>query len=207
MVTEPPSDPIAAVTHRDPYPYCGELVALRPIARDERLGLWIACSAGAVADVLASDLCRVRPLAEPLPKALLGSTAGLIFEHLVRMNDGAKHAWRSSSCSPCRAGSRISRSAADQASQRAETDRRVERGDGRGTGGRRPSSAERLGAARRQLVAGMSGTDKGTQSAPHADAGSGGGPCRCRTALVGRTRTREPAAPNSTVATPSMIKL
>jgi hypothetical protein len=30
----PPSNPVAAVTHPDPYPYYAELVAQRPIHRD-----------------------------------------------------------------------------------------------------------------------------------------------------------------------------
>jgi cytochrome P450 len=84
-------DPIAAVTHPDPYPYYAELVARRPIHRDETLGLWVAASAEAVTAVLTSEACRVRPPAEPVPRALVGSPAGEIFGHLVRMNDGAGH--------------------------------------------------------------------------------------------------------------------
>lgn len=83
-----PSDPIAAVTHPDPYPYYESLMAERPFERDERLGLWVAASAEAVTAVLTSDICRVRPPAEPVPRALLGSPAAEIFRRLVRMNDG-----------------------------------------------------------------------------------------------------------------------
>jgi cytochrome P450 len=86
-----PSDPIAAVTHPDPYPYYAELVAERPFYRDAGLGLWVAASAPAVTAALSSDLARVRPPAEPVPRGLLGSAAGEIFRHLVRMNDGATH--------------------------------------------------------------------------------------------------------------------
>jgi cytochrome P450 len=89
---EPPRDPIAAVTHPDPYPYYADLVTRRPLYRDDALGLWVASSAGAVSPVLASELCRVRPPTEPVPKALVGSPAGEIFRHLVRMNDGPGHA-------------------------------------------------------------------------------------------------------------------
>jgi cytochrome P450 len=85
-----PTDPIAAVTFPDPYPFYAELAA-RGLYRDETLGLWIAASAEAVTAVLASDLCRVRPPAEPVPRALVGSPAGEIFRHLVRMNDGPLH--------------------------------------------------------------------------------------------------------------------
>jgi len=86
-----PPDPIAAVTHPDPYPFYADLVAHRPLYRDEALRLWVATSAAAVTAVLTSDLGRVRPPAEPVPTALLGSPAGEIFRHLVRMNDGPGH--------------------------------------------------------------------------------------------------------------------
>jgi cytochrome P450 len=86
-----PLDPIAAATHADPYPYYAQMVTSRPIHRDDALGLWVAASADAVTAVLKSDLVRVRPPAERVPKALLGSTAGEIFEQLVRMIDGPAH--------------------------------------------------------------------------------------------------------------------
>jgi cytochrome P450 len=85
------TDPISAVTHPDPYPFYADLAAHRPLYRDEALRLWVASSAEAVTAVLASDLCRVRPPAEPVPTALLGSPAGEVFRHLVRMNDGPGH--------------------------------------------------------------------------------------------------------------------
>jgi cytochrome P450 len=87
-----PPDPIAAVTHPDPYPFYAELVAQKPLYRDDALGLWVAASAEAVTAVLASDLCRVRPPAEPVPRAIVESPAGEIFRHLVRMTDGPGHA-------------------------------------------------------------------------------------------------------------------
>jgi len=86
-----PVDAIAAATHPDPYPYYAELIARRPLHRDDSLGLWIAASAAAVAAALTSEACRVRPLSEPVPKALIGTTAGDLFRRLVRMNDGAYH--------------------------------------------------------------------------------------------------------------------
>ena len=81
-----PPDPISAVTHPDPYPYYARLVAEAPFQQHD--GLWVAASAEAVTAVLTSQLCRVRPPAEPVPKALLGSPAAEIFRRLVRMNDG-----------------------------------------------------------------------------------------------------------------------
>jgi cytochrome P450 len=86
-----PANPIEAVVHADPYPYYADLVAHAPVHRDETLGLWVASSARAVTAVLASGLCRVRPRAEPVPRALVGTAAGAIFGHLVRMNDGLGH--------------------------------------------------------------------------------------------------------------------
>ena len=87
-----PLDPIAAVTHHDPYRYYQALLAERPFYRDDALGLWVASSAAAVTSVLESKACRVRPPAEPVPRAVAGSPAGEIFGALVRMNDGARHA-------------------------------------------------------------------------------------------------------------------
>jgi hypothetical protein len=69
----PPAHPVAAVTHADPYPYYAELVAHRPLYRDAALDLWVASSADVVTAVMTSERCRVRPAAEPVPRALLGS--------------------------------------------------------------------------------------------------------------------------------------
>jgi cytochrome P450 len=88
----PPESPIAAVTHPDPYPYYRDLVASRPLHRDQGLGLWVAAGAEAVTAVLSSPLVRVRPPAEPVPSALVGSPLAEIFGRLVRMTDGPGHA-------------------------------------------------------------------------------------------------------------------
>ncbi|MCC7272692.1 MAG: cytochrome P450 [Alphaproteobacteria bacterium] len=88
----PPTDPIAAVTHPDPYPYYAALVAERPFLRDERLGLWVAAGAAAVEGALSAGAARVRPPDQPVPPALLGSAVGGTFGRLVRMTDGAYHA-------------------------------------------------------------------------------------------------------------------
>ena len=85
-----PQNPIAAVTHPNPYPYYDDLVARR-LYRDDALGLWVATSADAVTAVLSSERCRVRPIAEPVPAALIGTVAGDIFSQLVRMSDGPAH--------------------------------------------------------------------------------------------------------------------
>lgn len=87
-----PANPIAAATHPDPYLYYQRLATGRPFYFDEGLGLWVASSAAAVSAVLGSPALRVRPPAEPVPAALLGSVAGEIFGRLVRMTDGPAHA-------------------------------------------------------------------------------------------------------------------
>jgi cytochrome P450 len=86
-----PSDPIAAVTHADPYPYYAHLVATRPFHRDEGLGFWVAAGVDAVDAVLASELCRVRPVAEPVPKAIARAAAGEVFGRLIRFDNGPGH--------------------------------------------------------------------------------------------------------------------
>lgn len=82
-----PHDAIAAVTHPDPYPWYAALVAERPFHYDARLKLWIAASAEAVTAVLQSDLCHVRPAAEPVPRHLGSGAAAQVFRRLVRMRD------------------------------------------------------------------------------------------------------------------------
>lgn len=86
-----PDNLLAAASHPDPYPYYAALLAYRPIYRETRLGLWVALGAQAVAAVLESPHCRVRPTAEKVPASIAGSRAGEVFGHLVRMNDGARH--------------------------------------------------------------------------------------------------------------------
>jgi len=87
-----PADPVAAVTHADPYPYYAALREGPPLAWNEALQLWVASRADVVERVLqAHGALRVRPMAEPVPRAIAGSAAGEVFGHLVRMNDGAAH--------------------------------------------------------------------------------------------------------------------
>jgi len=87
-----PADPIAAVTHPDPYPYYRWLSAEKPFAFDQSLGLWVAASAETVGEVLADVRLSVRPAGEPIPQAISGTAAGRVFGELARMNEGARHA-------------------------------------------------------------------------------------------------------------------
>jgi cytochrome P450 len=86
-----PPDPIAAVTHSNPYPYYADLVKNKPIYYDTDLELWVASSADIVESVLTNNIYRVRPVRDPVPANLLGSPAADIYRHLIRMNDGDYH--------------------------------------------------------------------------------------------------------------------
>jgi len=81
----------AAPTHSDPYPYYEEL-AQRGLFRDEAQGVWVAASAEAVAAVFDNPQCFTRPLEQPVPEAMRGTSVADIFARLVRMRDGAGHA-------------------------------------------------------------------------------------------------------------------
>jgi len=86
-----PADPLAAVTHPDPYPYYATLARQPAPVFDARLNLWIVAHADTVAAVLAHPDCRVRPVHEPVPAAIAGP-AGDVFGALMRMKDGERHA-------------------------------------------------------------------------------------------------------------------
>lgn len=96
-----PDNVLSAAAHPDPYRYYAALLAYRPIYRDHRLGLWVALGADRVTAVLGSELCRVRPPAEPVPAAIAGAPSGEVFRHLVRMNDGPRHAAAKGAVSAC----------------------------------------------------------------------------------------------------------
>ena len=87
-----PADPVAAATHADPYSYYAELRADPPLVWNETLRVWVASRADVIESLLLAHVAlRVRPAAEPVPRAILGSPAGEVFGHLVRMNDGTAH--------------------------------------------------------------------------------------------------------------------
>lgn len=62
--------------------------AARPFHFDAGLAVWVAASAAAVAEVLHSPLCGVRPAGQPLPAALQGRALGAYFGRLLRQTDG-----------------------------------------------------------------------------------------------------------------------
>ncbi|WP_395055351.1 cytochrome P450 [Polaromonas sp.] len=89
---QPPGDPIAAVTHPDPWPYYRQLRESRPSYFDAGLQLWVASSQSVIVEALHHPALTVRPPGEPVPAALQGTAAGEVFALLVRMTDGAFHA-------------------------------------------------------------------------------------------------------------------
>lgn len=92
MNPEPnPDNILAASAHRNPYPYYAALAAGPALVFDAPRKLWIASSAAGVKAVLGNPACRVRPVSEPVPAAIIGSAAGEVFGHLVRMNEGLRH--------------------------------------------------------------------------------------------------------------------
>jgi len=87
-----PFNAIAAVCHPNPYPYYQRLLTGPALFFDADLRLWIASRAAVIRQVLEHPHCQVRPSAEPVPNALSGSSAGAVFAHLIRMNEGTAHA-------------------------------------------------------------------------------------------------------------------
>ncbi|MEO5793915.1 MAG: cytochrome P450 [Rhodoferax sp.] len=86
-----PAHVFAAPTHTDPYPYYAALVAGPALVFAPELGVWIAARADVVAEVLGNPCCKVRPVAEPVPPAIVGTVAGTLFGQWLRMQDGSAH--------------------------------------------------------------------------------------------------------------------
>jgi cytochrome P450 len=82
MDIAPPTDPLAAVSHPDPYAYYAELATAERPERDDRLGLWIVANPTHVAQLLRHPDARVVPPA--------GAPRG--FAEYARFNEGERHA-------------------------------------------------------------------------------------------------------------------
>jgi cytochrome P450 len=87
-----PRNAVEAVVHAQPYAYYASLRERSPLFHDDGLGLWVAATAEVIGEALRHPALRVRPLQEPVPRALAGTPAGEVFAHLVRMTDGEFHA-------------------------------------------------------------------------------------------------------------------
>jgi cytochrome P450 len=86
-----PQDILHAARHADPYPYYARLRET-PLFRDPQTQLWVATSPEVAEAALRHPQLCVRPPAEPVPRALLGTALGEVFAQLVRMTDGDFHA-------------------------------------------------------------------------------------------------------------------
>jgi cytochrome P450 len=91
MTQTDPTDPLQAVTHPNPYPYYAALRKRASLARDEVSRLWIAARARTVNAVLSDERLTVRPVGEPVPRAIAEQPAGKVFGQLARMNEGERH--------------------------------------------------------------------------------------------------------------------
>jgi cytochrome P450 len=87
-----PANAIAAASHADPYPYYRKMLAGPALYFDADVRLWIASRAAVIEQVFDNPCCLVRPIGEPVPHAIAGSSAGAIFARLMRMNEGRAHA-------------------------------------------------------------------------------------------------------------------
>ncbi|MET3139444.1 cytochrome P450 [Undibacterium sp. GrIS 1.2] len=72
----------------NPYPFYAELRARASFFHDES-GLVVATDSRAARAILAEPAAAVRPLTEPVPKTIAGSTAGDVFGRLIRMTEGS----------------------------------------------------------------------------------------------------------------------
>lgn len=81
------ANPLAALRHPDGVACCRHALHGPGFYFDATLGSWVAVTADAVRDVLASPLCRVRPRHEPVPAALQPHELGQWFARLLRQRD------------------------------------------------------------------------------------------------------------------------
>ena len=86
-----PTDPIAAVTHPDPYAHYAALRAEAGLHWFPDRKLWALVSAPGVTTAFNMPAAKVRPPSEPIPPFLQGSPAGQLFGRLARMSDGTAH--------------------------------------------------------------------------------------------------------------------
>ena len=87
-----PSNAVVAASHPNPYPYYRQLLAGPALYCDTDLRLWVASRPDVIQEVFDNPHCLVRPVAEPVPRAIAGGAAGAVFAQLMRMNDGVAHA-------------------------------------------------------------------------------------------------------------------
>jgi len=82
MDIAPPTDPLAAVSHPDPYAYYAELATSERPDWDDRLGLWIVANPAHVAQIMRHPDAHVVPPTDAPPG----------FAEYARFNEGERHA-------------------------------------------------------------------------------------------------------------------
>lgn len=90
-MSEDPIDPIAAVSHPDPYPHYAALRAASGLHWFADRKLWALVSAPLMTAAFNMQHAKVRPLGEPIPAFLKQARAGDVFGRLARMSDGPAH--------------------------------------------------------------------------------------------------------------------
>ena len=86
-----PIDPVAAVSHPDPYPYYAALRAQSGVHWSADRKVWALVNAPLVTAAFNMEQAKVRPPSEPIPAFLHGTHAGTVFGRLARMCDGPQH--------------------------------------------------------------------------------------------------------------------
>ncbi|WP_024304465.1 cytochrome P450 [Pseudogulbenkiania sp. MAI-1] len=81
------ANPLAALSHPDGVACCRHALHGPGFYFEATLGSWVAVTADAVREVLASPLCQVRPRHEPVPAALQSHELGQWFARLLRQRD------------------------------------------------------------------------------------------------------------------------
>ena len=88
---EDPIDPIAAVSHPDPYQYYAALRAASGLPWFADRKVWALVSAPPVTAAVNMERANVRLPGEPIPAFLQQTQAGAVFGRLARMSDGPAH--------------------------------------------------------------------------------------------------------------------
>jgi cytochrome P450 len=86
-----PVDPIAAVTHPDPYPFYAALRAEAGLHWFAERKVWAVVNRPLVSAAFNMEHAKVRPPNEPVPAFLEKTRAGAVFGRLARMSDGPAH--------------------------------------------------------------------------------------------------------------------
>ncbi len=92
VLSAPMPTPVTHLSYQiDPYTTYAQLRQATGFIWNDAAQAWLVSRAELVGAVLADLRCAVRPAHEAVPKTILGSAAGEIFSHLIRMNEAQAH--------------------------------------------------------------------------------------------------------------------